>query len=112
MNMTIEEIKEVVDLSLVESIKEKDKRIEELDKVNSLLQLRLAQERENGELLAYNCEKRAREQMIDKACEWLKEYIGHGHLVRMHHPEGLPFERICTELSVFIPTFTKAMKGE
>lgn len=53
----------------------------------------------------------AEQETIDKACEWLKEYIGHGHLVRMHHPEGLPFERICTELSVFIPTFTKAMKG-
>ncbi len=45
-DMSIEEIKEVVDLSLVESIKAKDKRIEELDKVNSLLQLRLASQEE------------------------------------------------------------------
>lgn len=37
----------------------------------------IMQAKEDGELLAYNCEKRVRKEMIDKACEWLKINYGH-----------------------------------
>lgn len=45
------------------------------------MQRQIDQANEDGELLAYNCEKRVRQEIIDKACKWLEEQFYHSNIM-------------------------------
>lgn len=71
--MTNEEIKGLCYVATFGGDDGKEYKVYDIDKCIELLRRKVDQEREDGELLAYNCEKRARKEIIEKAVKWLEK---------------------------------------